>query len=110
MLDALAKRHVYSTLDRNCKLTFLLNGTTMGNVIEEPVTKVNARAVVDDADIRATTAKTELYEDGHVVSCCKSGTNVPPALAPKPGAVLVGFTAISLPCYIHDLSLQATGS
>ena len=88
ILDALAKRHVYSTLDRNCVLTFQVNGATMGDIIEEPVKKVKVRVVVDDGDKGDITTKIELFEDGVVIK-----TNEPdaaecwwePACSPKPG-------------------------
>ena len=67
VLHALAKRHVYSTLDRNCKLTFQVNGATMGDIIEEPVQKVRVRVVVDDPDKGDKTARIELFEDGMVI-------------------------------------------
>ncbi len=67
MLDALAMRHVYSTLDRNCKLTFNLDGATMGDVIEEPAEQVKFRVMVEDADNGDVTATIELFEDGKVV-------------------------------------------
>lgn len=67
VLDALARRHVYSTLDRNCKLTFNLNGATMGDIIEEPVDEVKVKVVVEDPDEGDGTDKIELFEDGKVV-------------------------------------------
>jgi hypothetical protein len=65
-LDALANRRVYSTLDRNCLLTFSINGATMGDIISEPVKEVKVQVAVEDTDDDAT-AKIELFEDGVVV-------------------------------------------
>ncbi len=86
ILDALAKRHVYSTLDRNCKLTFQINGATMGDIIVEPVTKVKVRVVVDDVD--DTTTKIELFEDGTVINTHEPNAAEcwwEPACSPEPG-------------------------
>ena len=112
ILDALARRHCYSTLDRNCVLTFTVNGASMGDIISEPVKEVKVAVVVDDGDDgdattpfslipsslpavvvddgdeNDATAKIELFEDGVVVQ-----TNEPnaadcrwePACTPKPG-------------------------
>ena len=65
ILDALAKRHCYSTLDRNCVLSFRINGAEMGDILEEPIDKVNVLVAVDDKDEK--TSKIELFEDGVVV-------------------------------------------
>jgi len=88
ILDALARRHCYSTLDRNCVLTFHVNGAPMGDIIKEPVNEVKVTIVVDDGDENEATAKIELFEDGVVVQ-----TDEPNAAkrtwettcAPKPG-------------------------
>ena len=65
ILDALAKRHCYSTLDRNCVLSFRINGAVMGDILEEPLDKVNVLVAVDDKDEK--TSRIELFEDGIVV-------------------------------------------
>jgi len=65
--DALKKRHVYSTLDRNCRLFFTVNGATMGDILDEPTQEVEIAVVVEDADAGDTVAKIELFEDGEVV-------------------------------------------
>lgn len=88
ILDALAKRHVYSALDRNCKLTFQINGATMGDIISEPVTKLKVRVVVDDADTSDVSAKIELFEDGRVVAAHEPNAAEcwwEPACSPEPG-------------------------
>jgi len=66
ILDALARRHCYSTLDRNCLLTFTVNGASMGEIIKEPVQDVKVEIAVEDTDDDPT-AKIELFEDGVVV-------------------------------------------
>ncbi len=65
--DALKSRHTYSTHDRNCKLFFWINGTQMGDIIEQPALQVRAEVLVSDPDEQDTIAKIELYEDGTVV-------------------------------------------
>ena len=67
ILDALAKRHCYSTLDRNCRLVFELNDATMGDIIEQPVKQVAVTVAVDDADDGDNIAKIELFQDGEVI-------------------------------------------
>jgi hypothetical protein len=67
VLDALANRRVYSTLDRNCVLLFNVNGKPMGTIIEEPVEDVNAEVVVDENEESDVNAKIELFQDGVVV-------------------------------------------
>lgn len=88
ILDALAKRHCYSALDRNCELTFQVNGATMGDIIEEPINKVKVRVVVKDADTDDKTAKIELFGDGVVVATMEAGTSEcwwEPAVNAAPG-------------------------
>jgi len=65
--DALKHRHVYSTLDRNCKLLFTLNGAVMGDIVEQPAEKLEIEVSVEDADAQDAIAKIELFEDGAVV-------------------------------------------
>ena len=76
ILDALAKRRVYATLDRNCELYFGGGGGEslsrmsifmMGDIVEEPQKDVVLVTAVDDPDEGDTIAKIELYEDGVVV-------------------------------------------
>ena len=88
ILDALKHRHCYSTLDRNCLLTFQVNGAPMGDIISEPVKEVKVNVVIDDGDEADATAKIELFEDGQVIQthepnaadCCWDLT-----YSPKPG-------------------------
>ncbi len=67
ILDALAKRHCYSTLDRNCRLHFEVNGATMGDIVAQPAKRVDAHVTVEDADPDDKIAKIEIFEDGQVV-------------------------------------------
>ena len=41
---------------------------TTSDIINEPVTKLKVRVVVDDADTGDVTAKIELYQDGQVIA------------------------------------------
>ena len=70
---ALKARHVFSSLDRNCRLWFSINEATMGDVVEQPVKRVNVIVRVEDADAGDTVAKIELLEDGEVVKTRESG-------------------------------------
>ncbi len=64
---ALKARHIFSSLDRNCRLWFSINGAIMGDIVEEPVKKVEVLVRVEDPDPGDTVAKIELFEDGQVV-------------------------------------------
>ncbi|MFQ6130483.1 MAG: CehA/McbA family metallohydrolase [Armatimonadota bacterium] len=74
--DALKARHCYSTLDRNCRLFFRVNGALMGEVIAQP--SPNAQVLIDitDPDEGDAIAKIELYQDG-VVTRADEPTNGP---------------------------------
>jgi len=65
--DALKNRRVYSTLDRNCQLRFMVNGAVMGAIVPEPVQDVETCVQVADADPGDVIAKLELFEDGKIV-------------------------------------------
>lgn len=65
--DAMKKRHLYSTRDRNCLLSFTLNGAIMGDVIEKPMADVEIVAAVDESEDDDLIAKIELWEDGEVI-------------------------------------------
>ncbi len=67
ILDALKNRRVYSTLDRNCKLFFSVNGAPMGTVVSGPVPKIEVEVVAEDPDSGDSIAKIELFENGQVV-------------------------------------------
>jgi hypothetical protein len=67
ILDALAKRRCYSTLDRNCKLAFRVNGEVMGSISDKPAQDVKVTVRVADPDETDIIAKIELFEDGKVV-------------------------------------------
>jgi predicted metal-dependent phosphoesterase TrpH len=84
ILDALVKRHVYSTLDRNCKLTFEMNGAIMGDIIEEPVQEINVFVQVCDPDDSGD-ATVELFQDGNVIDTHPRGGDWRVKLTPEPG-------------------------
>jgi hypothetical protein len=67
VLHALANRSCYSTLDRNCLLTFTVNGTAMGGIIENPVKDVSAVISVKDPDADDVIIDIELFQDGVVI-------------------------------------------
>ena len=67
VLNTLKNRRCYSTLDRNCRLSFTVNAAVMGTVFEEPVKAVEVAVVVEDPDAGDSIAKIELFEDGAVV-------------------------------------------
>lgn len=71
--DAMQNRRVYSTLDGNCELQFMVNGAVMGTILDEPVQEVKVAVVVEDADGKDTIAKIELFEDGKVVETDEPG-------------------------------------
>ena len=64
---ALKARHVYSSLDRNCRLDFRMNEAVMGDVIAKPVPSATAVVLLCDPDEKDPIAKAELFEDGKVV-------------------------------------------
>jgi len=65
--DAMRNRRIYSTRDRNCCLTFTLNGAPMGTIVDKPAKAVKITVKVDDPDDGDDVAKIEFYEDGKVV-------------------------------------------
>ncbi len=67
ILAALKARHVYSTLDRNCRLWFSINGAMMGDIVEQPAKTVKMLVRVQDPDPGDKIGKIELFEDGEVV-------------------------------------------
>jgi hypothetical protein len=86
ILDALARRHVYSTLDRNYQLHFTVNDAIMGDIIEDPVQQIEVFVRIGDPDPGDTTATVELLEDGQVVVTNSSGLqNWRTTLWPRPG-------------------------
>ena len=88
VLHAIKNRNCYSTLDRNCILSFKVNGANMGDIIEAPVKNVSIVINVKEQDADDLIAKIELFEDGEVVQ-----TDLPNAYRrnwkttfnPKPG-------------------------
>jgi hypothetical protein len=88
VLDALKNRRCYSTLDRNCRLTFQVNGAPMGEIIREPVEEVKVEVGVDDPDAGDAAAKIELFEDGVVLPTDEPNAakrNWVTTCTPKPG-------------------------
>jgi len=67
ILDALRARHCYSSLDRNCRLSFTVCGAVMGDIAVKPVEAADVRVTVEDPDEGDKVAKFELYEDGVAV-------------------------------------------
>lgn len=65
--DAMKNRRIYSTRDRNCRLSFEVNGHQMGSIVEEPAKTVKVAVEVEDPDEGDEVAKFELFEDGKVV-------------------------------------------
>jgi hypothetical protein len=88
ILDALEKRRVFSTLDRNCVMLFRVNGAEMGDIITDPVKKLEMAVLVDEADRNDVTAKIELFEDGVVIRTDETNAENRRweiELSPKPG-------------------------
>jgi hypothetical protein len=75
ILDALAKRRCYSTLDRNCILRFKINGANMGEIIEEPAIAVAVMVAAIDPDADDVISKIELFEDGVIVQTDEPKSN-----------------------------------
>ena len=71
--SALQSRHCYSTLDRNCRLSFEVCGAVMGEIVGKPVEAAEISVVVEDPDAADTAAKIELFEDGKVVGVHEPG-------------------------------------
>jgi hypothetical protein len=67
ILDALDRRHCYSSGDRNCRLVFHVNEALMGDIVEQPVSEAKVVVGVNDPDGGDTIAKIELFEDGKVI-------------------------------------------
>jgi len=87
--DALQNRHCYSTLDRNCRLFFEVNGAVMGDILPDAVTKVRFSVKVEDPDAGDAIAKVELYEDGVVIQSNEpnnSSVEWRPAYSPEVGS------------------------
>ncbi|MBD3292724.1 MAG: hypothetical protein GF393_07340 [Armatimonadia bacterium] len=88
VIDALRRRHCYSTRDRNCRLNFTLNGAVMGEKVEEPVTTATIDVRVADPDEGDSIKSVELYADGEVVQSLQAGATsarLTADLTPEPG-------------------------
>jgi len=89
ILDALKNRRCYSTLDRNCVLSFTVNGAPMGEIIDTPAKDVSVRVAVSDPDDDDLIAKIELFEDGRIVRTDEPNSDSRRwriRIAPAPGA------------------------
>jgi hypothetical protein len=64
--DAMRNRRVYSTQDRNCKLSFRINGAEMGSIVTEPTESQNVAIGIWDPDKGDDVAKIELFENGEL--------------------------------------------
>ena len=67
ILHALKNRHCYSTLDRNCILSFKVNGAIMGDIIEHPAKNVEVAIAVNDPDDNDLISRIELFADGVII-------------------------------------------
>lgn len=67
IIDALKNRRCYSSRDRNCELTFELNGQPMGTIIEKPVTEIETLVLVIDPDDGDLIATIDLFRDGEII-------------------------------------------
>lgn len=67
VIDALKSRHCYSTRDRNCRLTFTLNGAIMGDVLTTPAATAAVEITVADPDEGDTITAIDLYADGEIL-------------------------------------------
>lgn len=88
--EALRRRHCYSTLDRNCRVYFKVNGALMGDVVAEPSSTVQIAIDIEDPDAADGIAKVELYQDGVVIRADEPDAPVRRfratyALEPEPG-------------------------
>ena len=89
IMDALRRRRVYSTSDRNGHLTFHVNGAVMGTVLPQPIEHLQAVIVVEDPDKDDAIAKIELFEDGIVVQTDEPNAarrHWEPTYSPEPGS------------------------
>ncbi len=75
IIAALQRRHCYSTRDRNCRLTFTLNGAVMGDVVEKPLSEAAITVAVDDPDLDDVTERIELFADGDVIRTDEPGAS-----------------------------------
>lgn len=88
ILDALANRRCYSTLDRNCRLIYRINDARPGDIVSEPVQDIELYVRVDDPDESDVITKIELIEDGKVILTDepnKQGHCWETRLTPEPG-------------------------
>ena len=85
--EALKARHCYSSLDRNCELSFTLNGTVMGEIIPGAATSAQLQVMVNDPDAEDKITALDLFEDGQIVETRELGaTHGEWAVERKPAA------------------------
>ena len=58
--EAIKSRHCYATYDRNCRLSFKINGAVMGDVISTPVNTLHLELTINDPDSRDTVREVKL--------------------------------------------------
>ncbi|MHC4536038.1 MAG: CehA/McbA family metallohydrolase [Planctomycetota bacterium] len=75
VLKAIKSRHCYSTLDRNCMLSFKVNKATMGDIIPNPVKDVKIMVAVNDPDAGDLITRIEIFEDGVVIQADEPNSN-----------------------------------
>lgn len=88
IISALQQRHCYSTLDRNCRLLFWINGAVMGDVVEEPIVTAVVEVDVSDPDEGDVIKSIELFADGEVIATDEPGASQRRwklTLSPEPG-------------------------
>jgi hypothetical protein len=89
VLHALKNRRCYSTRDRNCALSFTLNGAVMGEVIEEPVTTAVITVEIDNPGENDVIERIELFADGEIIRTDEPGSasrRSALTLTPEPGS------------------------
>lgn len=83
--NALKNRHVYSTLDRNCRLTFTANhgAYIMGDIIDEPVDSLQLAVTATDPDDGDVIEKIEIFVDGVVAQTSATSKSSILAFSPE---------------------------
>lgn len=74
VLHALKQRRSYSTLDRNCKLHFTVNGGPMGDIIHAcPDTMIELDVWISDPDVEDDIAKVDIFDNGKILKSKEFG-------------------------------------
>lgn len=58
--QAIRSRHCYSTWDKNCRLSFKINGAVMGDIITDPIDQINFELSIVDPDPHDSVASVHL--------------------------------------------------